>query len=248
MNSGLAGKTVLVTGGTRGIGAAVARAFMRERAQVVTTYARDRESAEAFREQSGIESAGGWVVRADCADREAARKLLDDVIERCGALHVLVNNAGIRRDGLLMMMPEEDWDEVLRVNLDGTFILSKLAIRPMVGQRWGRIVNMVSPSGLYGRAGQTNYAASKGAVASFTKSLAKELGRSRVTVNAVCPGVIDTDMTRSLPDETLKEFLGSIPMRRLGEPEEVAETVLFLASEAASYITGQIVAVDGGLV
>jgi 3-oxoacyl-[acyl-carrier protein] reductase len=219
------GRTALITGGTRGIGAAITKGFLREGASVVATYRQDEEHARALQEES----------------------LFEQVLKEFGRIDILVNNAGIRRDNLLMFMSDADWQEVLRVNLQGCFVCSKLALKPMIGQRWGRIINMVSPSALFGREGQVNYAAAKGGVVSLTKSLARELGRAGITVNAVCPGVIDTDMTRSLPPKTLAELQRAITLGRLGQPQEVAEMVWFLASDAASYITAQVIRVDGGL-
>jgi 3-oxoacyl-[acyl-carrier protein] reductase len=241
------GKTALVTGGTRGIGAAITRGFFLEGAQVVAIYRHDGEQARAFEQDLGLEDSRGIVRACDAADAEAMKTLFDEVLERYGHLDILVNNAGIRRDNLLMFMPEADWHEVLRVNLHGCFVGSKLALKPMIGKRRGRIINIVSPSAIHGREGQANYAAAKGGVVSFTKTLARELGRAGITVNAVCPGVIDTDMTRSLPAKTLAELERMITLGRLGQPQEVAEMVLFLASDAASYMTGQVIHVDGGL-
>jgi 3-oxoacyl-[acyl-carrier protein] reductase len=175
------------------------------------------------------------------------KELFDKTVEQFGRLDILVNNAGIRRDNLVMFMSESEWHDVLRVSLQGTFVCCKLALKPMIAQRWGRMINIVSPSAILGRQGQANYAAAKGGVASFTKSLAREVGKIGITVNSVSPGVIDTDMTRSLPEKTRAELKQSIPMGYVGRPEDVSGTVLFLASEAASYITGQIISVDGGL-
>jgi 3-oxoacyl-[acyl-carrier protein] reductase len=241
------GRTVLVTGGTRGIGAAITRGFLREGANTVATYVSNEREARSFQEAL-VDDSRAWIEKVDVADMPAMAELFQQIGGRFGPVDILINNAGIRRDNLFMFMPESDWHEVLRVNVQGTFVCCKLAIKPMISQRWGRIINLVSPSGVFGREGQANYAASKGAVLAFTKSLARELARSGITVNAVSPGVIDTEMTRSLSAEVLGEFKRAIPMRRLGKPEEVAEMVLFLASQSASYLTGQVIGIDGGLV
>jgi 3-oxoacyl-[acyl-carrier protein] reductase len=242
-----AGRTALITGGTRGIGAAIARGFYLEGANIVLSYLQNGEHARALQEDLRMDAARGLIQQADVADQEGMKALFDLALKQFGRIDILVNNAGIRRDNLLMFMPDADWQEVLRVNLQGPYVCSKLVLKSMIGQRWGRIINMVSPSALVGREGQTNYAAAKGGVVSLTKSLARELGKAGITVNAVCPGVIDTDMTRSLPARTLAELQRFITLGRLGQPQEVAEMVLFLASEAASYITGQVIHVDGGL-
>jgi len=238
-------KIALITGGIRGIGSAIAKRFLQEGAQVVLTYFQDIEQARKFQDE--LSSAEAQIYQADVSDFEQMRALFDQILEQFGRLDILVNNAGIRRDNLVMFMSETEWHDVLRVNLQGTFICSKLALRPMIAQRWGRMINIVSPSSIMGREGQANYAAAKGGVASFTKSLAREVGRIGITVNAVSPGVIDTDMTRSLPAKTLAELKQSIPMGHFGQPDDVSGTVLFLASEEASYITGQVISVDGGL-
>jgi 3-oxoacyl-[acyl-carrier protein] reductase len=241
------GKTALITGGTRGIGAAIAGAFYLEGADIVVTYAHKVEQALVFQRELSLDAARGMVVQADAADQEDMKNVFEAAAAAFGHVDILVNNAGIRRDNLLLFMPDADWHEVIRVSLYGTYVCSKLALKPMIAQRWGRIINVVSPSALFGRAGQVNYAAAKGGVLSFTKALAKELGRTGITANAVSPGVIDTEMTRSLPPKTLAELQRSIALGRLGLPEDVAATVLFLASDAASYITGQMFSVDGGL-
>jgi len=239
------GRVALITGGIRGIGAAIGKRFLQEGAQVVVTYSQDQDQARKFQDELG--AAKAKVHQADASDFDQMRALFDQIIERFGRLDILVNNAGIRRDNLVMFMSEAEWHDVLRVNLQGTFICCKLALKPMIAQRWGRMINIVSPSGIMGRQGQANYAAAKGGVASFTKSLAREVGKLGITVNAVSPGGIDTNMTRSLPEKILAELKQAIPLGYFGQPEDVSGTIVFLASEEASYITGQVISVDGGL-
>ena len=240
-------KIVLITGGIRGIGAAISKSFLQEGAHVVVTYFQDQDQARKFQKELGPGGSNTTVHQADASDFDAMKTLFDDTLEKFGRLDILVNNAGIRRDNLVMFMSESEWHDVLRVNLQGTFVCSKLALKPMIGQRWGRMINIVSPSGITGRQGQANYAAAKGGVASFTKSLAREVAKIGITVNAVSPGVIETGMTRSLPEQTSAELKQAIPMGHFGRPEDVSGAVLFLASEGAYYITGQVVSVDGGL-
>jgi len=239
------GRVALITGGIRGIGSAIGKRFLQEGAQVVVTYCQDKDQARKFQDELG--GAEAQVHQADASDFDQMKALFYQILQQFGRLDILVNNAGIRRDNLVMFMSETEWHDVLRINLQGTFICSKLALKPMIAQRWGRMINIVSPSGIMGREGQANYAAAKGGVASFTKSLAREVGKIGITVNAVSPGVIDTDMTRSLAEKTLAELKQAIPLGHFGQPEDVSGTVLFLASEEASYITGQVISVDGGL-
>jgi len=243
----LSGKTALVTGASRGIGRAIALRFSAEGAFVVANYAGNE--AAAGETLAAIASAGGSAVLSrfdvgDAAQVDAAVKAL--VAER-GRIDILVNNAGVTRDNLLMRLTEEDFDAVVRTNLKGTFLVTKVVSRQMIRQRGGRIVNMSSVVGEMGNAGQSIYAATKAGILGFTKAMARELASRAITVNAIAPGFITTDMTESLPEAARKEFAERIPLGRFGAPEEVAEVALFLASDAAAYVTGQVVGINGGM-
>lgn len=240
-------KRVIVTGGTKGLGRAMALSFVREGAWVGLSYSSDDKSASSIKAE--LEGLGTrfLLLKADVSSRFEVEEMIRSVLDQWDYVDVLVNNAGIIRDKLLMFLGEDDWDRVIDVNLKGTYLCSRAIIKTMIARRFGRIVNIASPSALTGRAGQTNYSASKGGIISFTKSLAKEMARLGITVNAVCPGVISTPMTQELDQETKNDFLNMIPIGRFGEPEDVAGAVLFLSSEKAGYITGQVLAVDGGL-
>ncbi len=233
----------LVTGAGRGIGAAVARALARDGFHIWLNYRRDHQAAERVAGEVKDMGADCRLVPFDVADPEQARDRLDPLLEK-NTPFVLVNNAGLTRDALMVWMTAEDWREVLAVNLDGFFHVTKLVLRPMLGQRKGRIVNIASTSGQTGLPGQVNYAAAKAGLIGATRTLAREVAGRNVLVNAVAPGFIDTEMTEGLPMETI---LPMIPAGRLGTPEEVAEAVRFLCSEAASYITGQVLSVNGGV-
>lgn len=216
-------------------------------ANVVLCYAGNESAAAETVSACEALGAKALSVKCDVADSAQVKKLMDEAIKAFGRIDILVNNAGITRDGLLMMMKEEDFDAVLSANLKGTFLCMKAVSRTMMKQRYGRIVNLSSVVGLRGNAGQVNYAASKAGVIGMTKSLAKELASRGVTVNAVAPGFIDTDMTAAMPEAAKTATLASIPMQRLGAPEDIAKAVAFLASDDAAYITGQVLAVDGGM-
>jgi len=242
--SDLAGHTALVTGGSRGIGRAIVAALHAAGAKVAIL---GRDEARAQEAASAL-GAGALAVACDVADPASAAAAVKAVEDGLGTVDILVNNAGLTRDGLLLRMGEDDWDAVLDTNLKGAFTLTKLVARGMMKQRWGRIVNVTSVVGLTGNAGQANYAASKAGLIGFTKSVAKELASRNILVNAVAPGFIDTDMTRALTDDQRDALQKQIPLGRLGSAEDVARTVLFLASDSADYITGQVLVVDGGMV
>lgn len=244
----LDGKCALVTGASRGIGRAVALKLASEGAKVALNFAGNEVAAEAVKQE--IEAAGGEaiLVKANVADEAAVQEMVQKTTDAFGRIDILVNNAGITRDGLLARMKEEDWDAVLSTNLKGVFLTTKAVAKVMMKQRAGRIVNMASVVGITGNAGQVNYAAAKAGVIGFTKTIAKELASRGVTANAVAPGFIATDMTAVLSDKAKEAALTGIPLGRMGTPEDVSAAVLFLVSDQASYITGQVLNVDGGMV
>lgn len=244
----LDGKCALVTGASRGIGRAVALKLASEGAKVALNFAGNEAAAEAVKQE--IEAAGGEaiLVKANVADETAVQEMVQKTTDAFGRIDILVNNAGITRDGLLARMKEEDWDAVLSTNLKGVFLATKAVAKVMMKQRAGRIVNMASVVGITGNAGQANYAAAKAGVIGFTKTIAKELASRGVTANAVAPGFIATDMTAVLSDKAKEAALTGIPLGRMGTPEDVSAAVLFLVSDQASYITGQVLNVDGGMV
>lgn len=244
----LDGKVALVTGGSRGIGRAIAVALAREGAKLAINFAGNEKAAEetkALVEQAGSEAI---LLKADVSDRDADAALIDTVVKTYGKIDILVNNAGITRDSLMLRMKEDDFDAVIDTNLRSVFYLTKAAAKSMMKKRTGRIINMSSVVGLTGNAGQVNYAAAKAGVLGITKSAAKELASRGITVNAVAPGFIETDMTDVLSDTVKESLLHEIPLKRMGEPKDVANAVLFLASDQSAYITGQVIHVDGGLV
>jgi 3-oxoacyl-[acyl-carrier protein] reductase len=244
----LEGKVALVTGSSRGIGRAIATELAVRGAKVVINYHSNPQAAEEV-VKAIVEQGGSAVaVQADVSDFDAAQMLIKATIDNFGQIDILVNNAGTTEDTLLMMMKEEQWDSVIDTNLKSVFNCCKAAARPMVRRKQGgRIINISSVSGLVGQAGQTNYAASKAGIIGFTKSLAKELGSRNITVNAVAPGFVLTDLTADLSEDLVEQTLAFIPLGRWGELEEIAHVVAFLASDQSSYITGQVIAVDGGI-
>lgn len=241
------GKTAVVTGGSRGLGRAVCLELAAGGANVVLCYAGNEAAANETVAACEALGARAVAVRCDVADSAQVKTLMDTALQTFGRIDILVNNAGITRDGLLMMMKEDDFDTVIDTNLKGAFLCMKAVARQMMKQRYGRIVNLSSVVGLRGNAGQVNYAASKAGIIGMTKSLAKELASRGVTVNAVAPGFMETDMTAAMPEAAKTATLAAIPMGRMGAVEDVAKTVAFLASEEAGYITGQVIAVDGGM-
>jgi len=247
MQADFRGSTVLVTGGTRGIGRALVEAFADAGANVAFTFRSSTDAAAALVDQLEREGVEALSLQGDVADLDAAQAHVDAVLDRWDTLDVLVNNAGITRDGLVLRMGEDDWDDVIDTNLKGVFNFCKAAYMPMMRQQSGAIVNISSVVGTTGNAGQTNYAASKAGIVGFSKSLAKELGGRNVTVNVVAPGYVQTDMTDELDDETREGILDAVPLDRLADPDEIADSVLFLASPAANYITGHVLHVNGGL-
>lgn len=240
-------KVAVVTGGSRGIGRAVALELARRGAKVVVNYNKSPEAAEAVVNE--IKAAGGQAAafQADVSDSVAAQNLIKCAIETFGDLHILVNNAGITRDMLIMMMSEQDWDDVQDTNLKSTFNCSKAAVKHMMRKRFGRIISIASVAGQMGNPGQTNYSASKAGQIGFTKALAREVAARNITVNAIAPGFVDTEILSTMPPETLEAALKMVPLARKGKPEEIAYAVAFLASDQAAYITGQTLGVDGGM-
>lgn len=243
----LEGKIALVTGAAKGIGRAIALALAAEGAVVVVNYNGSAERAEKTVEE--IKALGARAVSCQCnvADTKAVDTMVKDIIKTFGRLDILVNNAGITKDNLIMRMPEEDFDVVINANLKGCFNTIKAASRQMLKQREGRIINISSVSGILGNAGQANYAASKAGVIGLTKTMARELASRGITVNAIAPGFVETDMTEALPESVREAAVGQIPLGHFGKPEDIADMAVYLASEKAAYITGQVISVDGGM-
>jgi 3-oxoacyl-[acyl-carrier protein] reductase len=247
MQISLSGKNALVTGASRGIGRAIAKRLAEAGANITFTYKASEEKAQALQKELTSLGVKALAVKADAANLSEAQGVVDVMLSELGGVHILVNNAGITRDTLLLRMTEAQWDEVIANNLKSAFNYTKAATRPMMQQRDGRIINITSVIGMMGNAGQANYAASKAGLIGFTKAVAKELASRNILVNAVAPGWIETEMTDALTDDIKKQMEALIPLKRSGTAEEVADVVLFLASPLARYITGECLRVDGGM-
>ena len=241
-------KVVLVTGGSRGIGKEVAMKFAKNGYNVVTNYVSDKTDKEKLKKEFEDNNVKALVLKADVSKTEDVENLVSKAISEFGKIDVLVNNAGITRDNLLIRMPEEDFDKVLETNLKGTFLVTKAVTKYMMKKRYGSIINLSSVVGVAGNAGQSNYSASKAGIIGFTKSIAKELASRNIRANAVAPGFIETDMTDVLKEEVKENIHNQIPLKRMGKAKEVAELIYFLGSENSSYITGQVINIDGGMV
>lgn len=244
----LTGKTAIVTGGARGIGKSIAMTLAAAGANIVINYTRSSKEAEEVVEEAKKLGVSALAVKADVSKNDEIENLVKEVLNQFGSIDILVNNAGITRDNLLIRMSEEDFQAVIDINLKGAFICTKHVSKVMMKQRTGKIINIASVVGVMGNAGQSNYAASKAGLIGFTKSIAKELAKRNINVNAVAPGYIETDMTASLPEKVRQAFMINIPMARGGLPQDVANVVLFLSSEYSDYITGQVINIDGGMV
>ena len=243
----LEGKTVIITGASRGIGKGIAEVFAQQGANIAFTYRSSDEKAKALEEELSANGCKAKGYKSDASDFDAAQKLAADVLEEFGSIDVLVNNAGITKDGLLMRMSEDDFDSVMDINMKSVFNMTKAVLRPMLKQRKGSIINMSSVVGVKGNAGQANYSASKAAINGFTKSTALELGSRNIRCNSIAPGFIETEMTEALGEEQINEWRNSIPLKRGGTTEDIANVTLFLASDMSAYVTGQVLHVCGGM-
>lgn len=244
----LEGKIALVTGGSRGIGKAIALALAAAGADIAFTFKTSSDAAEQVKKEIESGRRKALAIQSDAKDINGAQQVVDQVLKVMQRVDILVNNAGITKDTLLMRMSEQDWDDVLDTNLKSAFNFSKAVCRPMMSQREGKIINISSISGVMGNAGQVNYSSAKAGMIGMTKSLAKELASRNITVNAVAPGFVDTDMTTKLTQQQRDALMALIPMKRIARPDEIANVVVFLASPASSYMTGQVLCVDGGIV
>lgn len=243
----LEGKTAIITGGSRGIGKGIAQIFAEQGANVAFTYSSSASAAEELEKELSAHGVKAKAYQSDAASFEQAQQLADDVLKEFGSIDVLINNAGITKDNLLMRISEEDFDKVIEVNLKSVFNMTKAVQRTMLKQRKGSIINMSSVVGVKGNAGQTNYAASKAGILGFTKSVALELGSRNIRCNAIAPGFIETEMTGKLDEATVQGWRDAIPLKRGGNPEDIANACVFLASDMSAYITGQVLNVDGGM-
>jgi 3-oxoacyl-[acyl-carrier protein] reductase len=243
----LEGKTVIITGASRGIGKGIAEVFAKQGANIAFTYRSSDEKAKALEEELSVNGCKVKGYKSDASNFDAAQQLAADVLEEFGSIDVLVNNAGITKDGLLMRMSEDDFDRVMDINMKSVFNMTKAVLRPMLKQRNGSIINMSSVVGVKGNAGQANYSASKAAINGFTKSTALELGSRNIRCNSIAPGFIETEMTEALGEDQIQEWRNSIPLKRGGTSEDIANATLFLASDMSAYVTGQVLHVCGGM-
>ena len=243
----LKGKNAIVTGGSRGIGKAIALELAQNGASIIINYTSNKEAAEKTVKEIQQLGVKALAICCDVRDADAIKKMIDRIEEDFDTIDILVNNAGITRDNLLLRMKEEEWQQVMDVNLKGVFLCTKAVIRKMIKQKQGRIINISSVVGVTGNAGQANYSASKAGVIGFTKSIAREVSTKGINVNAVAPGFIDTDMTAILSEDIKENLLNNIPLKRFGKPEDVANLVVFLSSDKSNYITGEVINVDGGM-
>jgi 3-oxoacyl-[acyl-carrier protein] reductase len=241
-------RVAIVTGGTRGIGKAISMLFAEEGAKVVANFSKDVEAAENLIDEAKSKKYNLGLYKADVTQFDQVKDMIEETFAQYGRIDILVNNVGLIRDNFLMLMNDGDWDSLIRTNLTSLFYCCKTVIRKMIPQRSGRIINLSSVSGILGTVGQTNYAATKGGVISFTKSLARELGPFNIQVNAVAPGLIESEAVSKMPKDKVEAILKSSSLGRMGKPEEVAKVILFLASDDSSYITGQTIVVDGGII
>lgn len=240
-------QNIVITGGTRGIGAGIAKSFLEKNAHVIATYAGNDERAQGFKASLGELGERLTLRKFDVSNKDAVGAFWNSVNEEFGQVHVLINNAGIRKDNILASLDEDSWDKVIDTNLKGTFLMSQGAVLNMMSKRYGRIINMSSIGGVLGLPGQSNYAASKAGQIAMAKTLSKEVGKRGITVNCVLPGFIETELIADLPEEQVKEYKAQVPLKRFGKVEEVAHAVMFLASKEAAYITGSTLEVTGGL-
>lgn len=243
----LDGKVALITGGSRGIGESIVMNFAKEGANIAFTYVSSEEKANSVAEAARALGVKVVAIKSDASDYTQAENLINDIINQFGKIDILINNAGITKDTLMLRMSEEQWDQVMQVNLKSVFNLTKHALKPMMKQKSGSIINMSSVVGIFGNAGQANYAASKAGIIGFSKSIAKEVGSRNIRCNAIAPGFIETDMTHTLTDDQKKAYTDNIPLKRLGTGDDVAQACIYLGSDMSQYVTGQVLSVCGGL-